>query len=344
VWRKKIIEAMPPGIEEFSEWLRLQGHAVQRTASSYWVEAGPRIWQAFPYQWVISPSEGELRRFMVEHLAIGLRYSAPIEVPQGAASYHVVLTSSEFPMAALSKKARHDVQRGLKSANIESISFERLAVDGWQLRLDTLQRQGRLKAESQAGWQRLCQSAVGLDGFEAWAAVVNGELAAALIAFTCEDCCSILYQQSRTEYLPLGVNNALAFAFTNEVLKRSPRHWIFYGLHSLDASPSVDEFKFRMGYSARPVRQRVVFHPALRPLFNPASHALLAQILHLKPGNPSIAKAEGMLRFYLIGRRPLEQQDWPEALRPKQHLGGVRAEASNPSVTSEDNPPPDKIV
>jgi hypothetical protein len=128
------------------------------------------------------------------------------------------------------------------------------------------------------------------------------------------------------------------------LLSRSSVNMIFYGLHSLDAPPSVDEFKFRMGYSARPVRQRVVFHPALRPLFNPASHTLLAWILHLNPGSPSIAKAEGMLRFYLNGKRPLEQQDWPEALRPKQHLGGVRAEASNPNVTSEGGPPPDNTV
>jgi hypothetical protein len=301
----------------FSEWLGHQGHAVCRTASSCWAEVGPRIYQAFPYHWVISPPEAELRRFLIERRAIGLRYSTPLDAALGAVSYHVVYTHREYPLAGLPKKARHDVQRGMKSASIEPVSFSRLADEGWQLRQDTLQRQGRLKAENQEGWQRLCQSAEDLEGFETWAAMVNGELAASLIAFTNEDCCSILYQQSRTYFLPLGVNNALAFVFTNEVLQRPGSRWIFYGLHSLDAPPSVDEFKFRMGYTARPVRQRVVFHPALRPLFNPASHALLSKLLRFRPGNPTLAKAEGMLRFYLRGRLPLERQTWPAALAPR---------------------------
>jgi len=161
----------------------------------------------------------------------------------------------------------------------------------------------------------MCHAAEGLAGFETWAAIVNGQLAASLIAFTCEDCCSILYQQSRTEYLPLGVNNALAFVFTNEILKRPGHPCIFYGLHSLDAPPSVDEFKFRMGYRAMPVRQRVVFHPWLCPVFNPASHAALLGLLGLRPHSPALPKIEGILRFYLEGKKPLEQQVWPPALK-----------------------------
>jgi hypothetical protein len=69
-----------------------------------------------------------------------------------------------------------------------------------------------------------------------------------------------------------------------------------------------------MGYTARPVRQRVVFHPWLSPLFNRASHTAIRQALRLRPGSPSLAKAEGMLRFYLEGQRPLHEQHWPECL------------------------------
>jgi len=85
-------------------------------------------------------------------------------------------------------------------------------------------------------------------------------------------------------------------------------------LHSLDAPASVDEFKFRMGYTAKPVRQQVVFHPWLAPVFNRASHAVVKQLLHRYPDHPTLAKAEGMLRFYLEGKRPLNEQNWPECL------------------------------
>jgi hypothetical protein len=179
-----------------------------------------------------------------------------------------------------------------------------------------LQRQGRQSAESEEWWHKLCHSTDGLPGFEAWAVILDGRLAATLIAFTYEDCCNILYQQSLTEYLPLSVNNALAFVFTNKILKRPGNLWLFYGLHSLDAPPSVDEFKFHMRYTAKPVRQRVVFNSWLRPLFNSTSHAVLRASLHLRPGNQVLSKAEGMLRFYLQGRLPLSQQKWPPPLVP----------------------------
>jgi hypothetical protein len=58
----------------------------------------------------------------------------------------------------------------------------------------------------------------------------------------------------------------------------------------------------------------VVFHPWLAPLFNKKTYVLLKKVLSLRPGSPSLAKAEGMVRFYLEGKLPLQQQTWPEPL------------------------------
>ena len=69
-----------------------------------------------------------------------------------------------------------------------------------------------------------------------------------------------------------------------------------------------------MGYTAKPVRQRVVFNPLLSPLFNSATHAALRQFRRWLPENPTLAKSEGLIRFYLEGKRALDQQRWPEAL------------------------------
>ena len=42
-----------------------------------------------------------------------------------------------------------------------------------------------------------------------------------------------------------------------------------------------------------------------------------------QPRNPSLAKVEGMLRFYLEGKSPPAEQDWPECLvdRSKELIG-----------------------
>lgn len=309
------------GCNIFAEWLHCQGYTVIQTENSYWFNQGPRIYQAFPYHLQINPGEAELNELLGENKAIGLRYSTSIHSSQGVVSYHVIYKGKEYSEDTLSKKARYDVRKGLKNCVVERISLPKLAVEGWQGRLETLIRQGRVKAESRDWWNKLCLSASDLPGFEAWGAISDGNIVASLLGFRCDNCFSILYQQSKTNYLSLGVNNALTFVVTKEIIERPEIDYIFYGLNSLDAPPSVDAYKFRMNYTALPVRQRVVFNPWLAPAFNNASHSLLKLLLRWQPHNPVFAKAEGMIRFYLDGKRPLNKQTWPEALiKQKQEL------------------------
>jgi hypothetical protein len=75
----------PPEI--FGEWMKRQGQQVFRTSSSFWHEQGPRVFQAFPYHWLITPSEKEITDFLREHQSIGLRYSTPMDTPTGYLSY-----------------------------------------------------------------------------------------------------------------------------------------------------------------------------------------------------------------------------------------------------------------
>jgi hypothetical protein len=285
-----------------------------RTASSFWYEASPRVYQAFPYHWVIEPQEKELRRLLVKNNAIALRYSAPLTATRGKVSYHVVCEDPTYDLPSRPRQARQNVRKGLKYASIEPIPISRLATEGWSLRQETLAHQGRAGAESEAWWCRLCLSAEGLPGFEAWGAIHNGQLVASFLAFTCGSCYILPYAQSATSHMKYRVNNAVFYAVTHEALTHSGIKEVFLGLHSLDAPASVDEFKFRMGYTPRPVRQRVVFHPCLALLFNRLSHAVIKRRLDRRPESPTLAKVEGMVRFYLEGKRPPIAHEWPECL------------------------------
>jgi hypothetical protein len=307
--------------EIFAEWFRRQGYQVARTASSYWVNLGKRVFQAFPYHWLIQPEEAELQEFIQSQGVVSLRYSTFLEAPVGSLSYHAVLEKSAYDLGSFGKKARYDVRQGLKNCMIQKISFERLAEEGWLLQKDTLERQERLASMSIETWRSLCLSTESLPGFEAWGALVEGQLGASAITFQLYDLVYILFQQSHRKYLPFKLNNALSFIVTKEMISRPTVRNIFYGLHSLDAPASVDEFKFRMGYVPKPVRQRVVFHPWIATCINRVSHAVVRNLLKLTPGNPTLAKAEGMMRFYLEGKKPLDQQQWPEALKRVERLG-----------------------
>lgn len=314
----------PVAVEAFAGWLRGRGYRVVKTASSHWYEAATRIYQSFPYHSVIEPSEEEIQRLLRQTRAIALRYSRPFSQQRGALSYHVVYRAPEYDLTTIAKRTRSCVRRGLESCTVEPITFQQLAEDGWALRRDTLLRQGRARAETEDSWRQLCLSAAGIPAFEAWAAVRNGTLSATLLGFTCGDCVSILFQQSRTDELPHMVNHALTFLFTKEVIGRPSINRVFYGLHSLDAPDSVDYYKFGMAYEPQKVLQRVEFHPGVAPLVNRLSLRALTGLARLQSGSPRLTKARGMVEFYLQGRMPFDLRPTPGALSIARGSAGER--------------------
>ncbi len=302
-------------LEIFVEWIRRQGYQVVATPSSYWYEIRRRVFQAIPFHHLITPSDAELNLLLRGKRAVALRYSTPLAADEGKLSYHVVNADKSYDLAQFSRSSRYDVRKGLRYAGVEPISLSRLASEGWLLRQETIARQGRCGAESETWWQRLCRSAEGLPGFDAWGAVREQKLMASILTFTLGDCCVGLYQQCCAEALTTCVNNALTYSFTKEVLTRPTINQVFYGLHSLDAEERLDKFKFRMGYVAKPVRQRVVFNGWMQLLLNGASYRILKAARRRWPTQATLAKVEGMARFYLEGKKPLAEQIWPECVK-----------------------------
>ena len=299
--------------ENFAEWYRRQGHHVIRTQSSYWFDAGPRVYQAFPFDWLIEPTELELRQMMKKYKIYCIRYSTPIEASLGKISYHVNLVNP-YNFEILRSQSRNAVRRGLSESKIERVSFKRVAEEGWILQRDTLDRQGRLSSMTEADWNQICRSADGLDGFEAWAAIIGDEMAAALIIGRIGDTFYVPYSFSHRKYLEMHVNNALFYFVSCNLLSREGVNEIFFTVQSLDAPQTVDDFKFRMGFKAKAVRQRVTFHPILEPLVTKSLHRLLLNASLRYPEKATLTKVEGMVRFYLSGKLPLKQQEWPECL------------------------------
>lgn len=307
--------------EVFAEWLRRQGYRVIRTVSSYWYEASPRVYQAFPYHWVIQPTEDEILGLLRRNHAIALRYSAPVSHPLGKISYHAIYDQPAYTLEGLDRRSRQNIRTGLKNCSVEPVTFQRLAEEGWCLEVDTATRQGRKPAMDQQAWCRRYLAAADLPGFEAWGALVDGCLTATLLTFQIEDWSEFISQQCQHDYLCARVNNALTYVVTQTMINRPEIHSIFYTIQSLNAPPSVDEFKFRMGFVARPIRQRVAFHPLIPSVVLHCAHAMLARYLKRAPENPFYSRAEGVLRYHLQGNLALEKQSWPDCL--EQHRSEI---------------------
>jgi hypothetical protein len=317
-------------VEIFSQWLCRQGFQVYQTESSFWYTAGPRTLQAFPYHWLIKPSEEELRKLFFSKGILSLRYSTPLDANEGKVSYHVELCRP-YSLDLLKPQARNGVKRGQGCFLVERIPFRRLAEEGWLLQQDTLERQDRLGSMKQETWQRLCLAADDLPGFEAWGAIANGELAGALFTAQIGDVICVPYALSRTQYLHEHVNNVLFFHTCANILARKDISRIFFTVQSLDAPESVDEFKFRMSLIPRPVRQRVVLNPLATPLATSSGYSLISRLVKRYPTSNFLAKTEGMIRFSRLGKLPLDEQQWPSCVEP------YRDSARNLPTSSPDN-------
>jgi hypothetical protein len=300
--------------EVFAEWLRRQRLRVVRTASSWWYEAGWHVYQAFPYHWLIRPQASELDELFRGEHALALRCTVPFDAPEGCVSYHAICEDRAYDLDTLHANARRVVRQGLQRAEVGPIPMTRILEEGWALELDTCRRQGRSVPTSREVWRRSFLAAAELPGFEGWGALVEGHLAAYSLCVQIDDCWEVLLQRSASQYLNARVNNALTFAFTRSKLRCPEVRVVFFGVQSLDAPASVDEFKFRMGYTARPVRQLVAFHGGAVRAVGPSLHRLLLRGSRRYPASMLLAKAEGMVRFHLQGKLPPEAQEWPECL------------------------------
>lgn len=320
-------------IEIFVEWHRRQGLRIIKSPSSYWYGQKTRVYNALPVHQLIQPTDDELHDLHVHEGALFLRYSKPLHRKEGKISYHVVYEGAPYDPQRLSSKMRWKIRQAAKHCTVEPISLERLADEGWILQQDSMDRQGRLGSMSQKQWQQICRAAHDLPGFEAWACLVEGELASTLLSAQVGDTCYITYHNGHRNFFRLHSNNLLMYEYSQEMLSRPGITRLFSGVHSLDAPPSLDEFKFSMGYRPCAVRQRIKIHPCLTTAFNHWTYTLIHNLHQRYPHQHFLSKADGIVWFYLEGKRPPQQQEWPEHLLPQREMLLAMLGNPNPAVT-----------
>lgn len=285
--------------ENFAEFLSRQGHKIIKTESCYWYDAQPGFYFYFPYHRLINPGKEELNRILWGERCIGVRYLTPMDC-LGKTSYLIVCSEKNFDLESISSpSARKEIRKGLKNFVVRQMEFKELAELGIPLNYDTLTRQGRApQRHEEKKWRHYCSSADGLDGFEAWGAFMDNKLASYMIGFQMEDHFTFLRMSSATQYLHFYPNHAVVFTLTKLKLALPEVNAISRGPQSLDAPESLDNFKFRMGYQKRPMKQRIVFNPLISPFIGAILHKIVRLATDVRPQSDTLRKLEGIIRFY----------------------------------------------
>lgn len=282
----------------YADFLRACGHYVVETPSGYWYDANRFFYLAAPPHRVYDPPAGDLRRLLRRPPCLGARFGAPLSGP-GKLSYQIVCDNRSYDLDALSANVRSKIRRGLKRTRVEPVPFAVVAAEGRRAHEDTLARQSRDGVLAGTKWDRLWAAAAATAGMEAWGAWVGDVLAAFLLTVRFEDGVDFLLARSRNDELNAYPNNALIFAVTQKLLVQEGVPEITFGLEALEPVGPLDQFKFSMGFRARPLRQRIVFHPLLRAVLRRQPIRKLVWRWMDQHGREAVfwRKAAGLLRF-----------------------------------------------
>jgi len=246
----------------FAEFFLRQGQKVIETRTCFWYSHRPFLYMSLPYYRALSPSQGELARVIFGGPAAALRFPAV-----GQTQRHIgilVCSDRNYDLASLHPKSRASTRQGLTNCKVERFDFSYLARHGHQLNEETFRRQGRdVQTITEAQWQRLCQVAGQITGFEVWGAFVGGNLAAFSILAQVGNWVLFQHGSSATAYLKENPNNALTFAVTKSKLADPGVSCLCYGAES-PVTPQLDAYKLRMGYRRHALPERFVYNPLLQ--------------------------------------------------------------------------------
>ena len=275
------------------------GHKVIRTQSSWWYDVQSGVFLTIPYYKEITPSEEEIGNLMKSEKLRALRYPTTLD-SLGFLSNITVNTNSNYDISSLHQKARNQTRRGLENCKVEQLDFDWLIDNGLPLNISTAKRQGRESHYSNPiYWAKYCQAAKATEGVSAWGAFIEDQLAAFLISVTTENNWQEwVVNHSLTQLRNKYSNNALSFTVAQQFLKNEKSNGICYGLGSLEETGQLDHFKSRMGWTVRPIKQRLIFSKKLKLVFSLAQEPSLKLLNMVFPKNYTVCKLTNMIRFY----------------------------------------------
>jgi hypothetical protein len=269
---------------QMAEFFRSLGHQIVQTDSCFWYSSQRFLFKNLPIHRNVDPSRAELAKVMLRGAALVVRYpGTPGEVAADGGIY--ACDDRNYDFASLTANARSHTRRGLARNTVEQVDFKDLAVKAYPLIQETNVRQtGKQSNRSETHWKSFCDLSNRSPGLEAWAAFVDGELAAFIVAMLAEDCYYIHLQKSASSLLKHYSNNALLFTVMKSALSRPNVGWVSNGQIALAAKEGLYHFKTSMGFQIHPFKEQVVFNPVIRPGLW-AGRAMTSRLAKINPEN-----------------------------------------------------------
>lgn len=207
-------------------------------------------------------------KFMWRQGAFFLHYISGNDKPFSP-GYELIVDDKNYGFGSISSsKRRHHIRWALKRCVVKKVSFDSVVDDAGLLIWDTHRRQNRVfNSAVMAMWKNYFRLAESNPLFEAWVALVRGQLAAMCIVIMSGDGAYIEMTFSRTHFLKFHPVDSLVFVVTQQLILKDGVNFVSYGKRPIiGEAESLVSFKESMGFKKIPVKERIEISPFLKPI------------------------------------------------------------------------------
>jgi hypothetical protein len=242
------------------------------------------------------PLPGELRKLFWRSGRVVANYLLPVDDAHPANAVLYLCTDRGYHLEALSAQARRNARRAQRAFRFEFLDSDMLLAHGATAYCDTRARVG-LSDGTVDAFQGYTASLLATAGYKFVGAWSGDQLAAYMWILMVDDWASI-GAYAANDFLRSCPNEGLINFILDYCLAQGRCREVIYGLSSIQEtarSSSLDYFKKKVGFEARPVHRAFAFHPLVRPLINPLSNWALRGCVKLFPQSRMLRKASGVL-------------------------------------------------
>jgi len=280
-----------------ARFLEYRGRRVVRACGAVWYAAPGRFMMSLPYQRMLNPEPGELRRLVRETNSVGARF--PSTEWSGLESGLYVFRRQPYDLDSVHPKHRPRVRRGLESFEVKPATKAQLISQGRALNLSTMARQGRYDPEfgETPRWRKFVEAAFACPGVAFPAAFSGSRLAAYMVTCREQGWLHILHQMSRQEDLPDFPNHLLTYTITAQAAADESLEAVCYGYVPLFSADGLHEYKLRFGYEMVPHCSAIQLHPALAAALNhPLARAVVRAARRIRSNDQHLETIETVLQ------------------------------------------------
>ena len=243
------------------------------------------------------PSSDEVKRVLWKGPAAAISYVIEPNEHFPPNTWLYLCQDQSYIVEKLSKAARRDVRRALRSLVIAPIDWPVLLEKGWKAYSETETRIG-LSDDSPVTFRRHyehfsknpCHHVIG-----AWK---DDSLVAFMTLVVVDDWVEIEGSFFAEAHKGLCPGNGLAHYVLDHFLVQRKFRTVSYGMSSIqeeNGKTGLHAYKTKVGFEARPAHRIFVFHPLLHPFVNRLSLRIMNTALRIMPGDRRLKKAAGVL-------------------------------------------------